>query len=223
QNILLSDQGLVLEEGGINAAESLLIARTLMRPAVYTHHVNRIATSMVQRALIEEYAGKKPDVIHDLMQKDDSALMFALLHSRRKIPAMLAERVYSRNLYKRAIFAGPDLVNVAALQAEVSLHGERRIAAEIARRADVEDWQVLVDIPFLPADLSMGVTVRNRHVVSPLSKFSPVVEALNQMRKAQWRAGVYTPTEVKKQVEEAANEVLHVKKATKQDRLSIVS
>ena len=35
--------GTVLDENGVNAAESLLIARTLMRPSVYFHHVSRRA------------------------------------------------------------------------------------------------------------------------------------------------------------------------------------
>ncbi|MFA5614155.1 MAG: HD domain-containing protein, partial [Methanoculleus sp.] len=34
---ILAGSGIALNEGGINAAESLLIARTLMRPAVYFH------------------------------------------------------------------------------------------------------------------------------------------------------------------------------------------
>ncbi len=51
---VLAESGIALRESGINAAESLLIARTLMRPAVYFHHVSRIATSMFVHALREE-------------------------------------------------------------------------------------------------------------------------------------------------------------------------
>jgi HD superfamily phosphohydrolase len=50
QSTILSDRRLILDESGINAAESLLIARTLMRPAVYLHHVSRIAASMLTLA-----------------------------------------------------------------------------------------------------------------------------------------------------------------------------
>ena len=46
----MSGSGLVLRDSGIIAAESLLIARTLMRPTVYFHHVSRIAETMVKTA-----------------------------------------------------------------------------------------------------------------------------------------------------------------------------
>ncbi|MDD1677628.1 MAG: HD domain-containing protein [Methanomicrobiales archaeon] len=224
QNTLLSEQGLVLAEGGVNAAESLLIARTLMRPAVYVHHVTRIATSMIQRALIEECAERRPAEINLLMRMDDAGLMHALLRSHHPAVVMLSERVYNRNLFKRAVYVGPDQVNVAALRAETpSLQGQRRIAETIADKAGVKEWQVLVDNPPLPADLSMEVKVRNRHTLVHLSEISPLVETLNLTRRAQWRVGVYADPPVRKAVEEAAMEVLHVRKPTKQDRLAMES
>jgi HD superfamily phosphohydrolase len=224
QNTILSAQGLVLDESGLNAAESLLIARTLMRPAVYVHHVTRIATSMIHRALMEECTEMRPAEITSLMRMDDAGLMHALLHSHHQVSRMLAGRVYNRNLYKRAVYVGPDRVNVASLRAETpSLHGQRRIAEVIADKAGVKEWQVLVDIPPLPPDLSMEVKVRNRHALIHLSELSPLVETLNLTRRAQWRVGVYADPVVRKGVEEAAMEVLHVKKATKQDRLAMES
>jgi HD superfamily phosphohydrolase len=224
QNTILSEQGLVLDEGGLNAAESLLIARTLMRPAVYVHHVTRIATSMVQRALVEECEEKRPAEIALLMSMDDAGLLYALLSSRHPSVAGLADRVYNRNLYKRAVYVGPDRVNVASLRAESSsLYGQRRVAEVIAEKAGVQEWQVLVDIPSLPTELTMEVQVRNRHTMIHLSELSPLVETLNMTRRAQWRVGVYADPPVRKRVEEAAVEVLHVKKATKQDRLAMES
>lgn len=224
QSTLLSEQGLALEESGINAAESLLIARTLMRPAVYVHHVSRIATSMLQEALIEECEGKSTEFIESLMKKDDAALILDLIHSESSVVSSLAEGIYTRNLYKRALYAGADKVNVPALQGEATtLRGRKKIGARIADEAGVEEWQVLVDIPPLPPDLSMEVKVRNRHSLMHLSEISPLVDTLNLTRRSQWRIGVYSPSEVRKLVEEAAIEVLHVKKATKQDRLSMIS
>lgn len=224
QNTLLSDQGLILDESGINAAESLLIARTLMRPAVYIHHVTRIATSMLQRALLGLCEGKGPSTIEKYLQMDDASLMHEMLHSEDSVVAMLAERLYGRQLYKRVIYAGPDVVNSAALQGAVAtIKGQRALAEEIAEGAGVEEWEVLVDIPPQPPDLHMEVLVRNRHTVIHLAEISPLVNALNETRKAQWRVGVYAPAEVRKQVERTAIDVLHVKRATKQDRLTIES
>jgi hypothetical protein len=195
-----------------------------MRPAVYVHHVSRIATSMLQEALIEECEGKSTEFIESLMKKDDAALILDLIHSESSVVSSLAEGIYTRNLYKRALYAGADKVNVPALQGEATtLRGRKKIGARIADEAGVEEWQVLVDIPPLPPDLSMEVKVRNRHSLMHLSEISPLVDTLNLTRRSQWRIGVYSPSEVRKLVEEAAIEVLHVKKATKQDRLSMIS
>jgi HD superfamily phosphohydrolase len=193
-----------------------------MRPAVYIHHVTRIATSMIQRSLMEECVEKRPAEIETMMRMDDAGLMHTLLCSPHPGPRDLAERVYHRNLYKRALYVGPSQVNVAALRAEtVSLHGQRRIAEAIADHAGVHEAQVLVDIPPLPPDLSMEVKVRNQHTTIHLSEISPLVETLNLTRRSQWRLGVYADSTIRKRVEEAATEVLHVKKATKQDRLAM--
>ena len=49
----LCDTGIMLDISGVQAAESLLIARTLMRPAVYYHHVSRIAEKMFTMAVYQ--------------------------------------------------------------------------------------------------------------------------------------------------------------------------
>ena len=53
RHLIRYPEGTVLDENGVNAAESLLIARTLMRPTVYYHHVSRIGESMFQLAALE--------------------------------------------------------------------------------------------------------------------------------------------------------------------------
>jgi HD superfamily phosphohydrolase len=220
QSTRMGGEGLILEESGTNAAESLLIARTLMRPAVYIHHVSRIATAMLQRALMEQCAGMPRSYVEGLMGMDDATLMLELLRSDQDTPRRMAKRLYARILFKRAVYAGLDQLNVAALQREAAtLRGGREIARAIAETAGVEDWQVLVDIPPLPSDFSMEVMVQNRTAILHLSDISPLVPTLNDTRRAQWRVGVFSPPEVRKEVEAAALELLHVRKATKQDRL----
>jgi len=40
----------VLAEGNVPTAESLLVARSLMNAVVYRHHVSRVAGAMLERA-----------------------------------------------------------------------------------------------------------------------------------------------------------------------------
>lgn len=48
---MILDDGLVLRSKGVQAAESMLLARYFMYPSVYQHHTTRIANSMFRRCL----------------------------------------------------------------------------------------------------------------------------------------------------------------------------
>jgi HD superfamily phosphohydrolase len=220
RSTVLTENGVALDSSGINAAESLLIARTLMRPVVYYHHVSRIATSMFHLALLSHLKGTGEDV-GALMRTDDALLFTRLLGSPDPVAADLAARLYGRRLYKRAVYVGRDRVNAAAVQGQTSMQDGRQIAGAIAETAGVEPWTVLVDIPSFPTDMSMEVRVRNRHALVGLEEVSPLLTTLNETRRQQWRLGVYTTREQRDKVEQAATEVLHIKRPTQQDRLPI--
>ena len=219
---ILTGSGIALSEGGINAAESLLIARTLMRPAVYFHHVSRIATSMFVHALREEVQNVRGADARELVQMDDAACMERLKHSEHAITRDLARRVYARDLYKRALYVGGDRVNAAALQQDLGPARERSLALAIAETAGVPGDEVLVDIPRLPGTLSMEVRVRNSHAMVDIEEVSPLINTLNDTRRQQWRLGIYTTGEHRHVVEQAATEVLRVKRVTKQDKLVVI-
>ena len=51
------------------------------------------------------------------------------------------------------------------------------------------------------------------------AEISPRLGTLNQTRREQWRLGVYTLPELRDAVAEAAAEVLHIKKPTRQGTL----
>jgi HD superfamily phosphohydrolase len=220
QSSLLSEGGgLGIDESGIAAAESLLIARTLMRSAVYFHHTSRIATSMLNLALCEHVAAGKADP-RTLALLDDGGLCQALGGSASPVARSLLAGLMERRLYKRALYVGRDQVGTSLLTDRPAVGRMRALAREIASAAGREEWEVLVDIAPFPADMSMGVQVRNRGATLDLSLVSPLVNTLNETRRSQWRLGVYAPGEHVPAVERAAVEVLHVKKATRQDTLS---
>jgi len=219
QSSILLESGLGIGESGIQAAESLLIARTLMRPAVYFHHTSRIATSMLTLALCEHAAAGSVDIgANPLM--DDAALCHALATSESPVARSLLDGLMTRRLYKRALYVAKDQVGGSFLTSRPSVKRMRALAAEIAAGAGREAWEVVVDIPPFPTDMSMGVQVRNATTTLDLSLVSPLVNTLNETRRSQWRLGVYAPQEHREAVERAAVGVLHVKKATRQDTLA---
>ena len=218
RNMIRTDNGFALDENGINAAESLLIARTLMRPTVYYHHVSRIGESMFHLA-VKEHLREDKSGGERLLMMDDAACIQALRASPSGIARALMDRIYGRRLFKRALYVGADQVNASAFPSGVTLERSRAFAVSIARAAGVGPETVLVDIPPFPSDMSMGVQVKNRHVVVSFEEISPRMHTLNETRREQWRLGVYTLPEQRDPVSSAAAEILHVKKPTRQDTL----
>jgi HD superfamily phosphohydrolase len=177
---------------------------------------------MFVHALREEVQNTPGTDARELMRMDDAACMERLKHSSCAVTRDLARRVYSRDLYKRALYIGEDRVSAASLQQNLGPAREREIAREIAGAAGVTEDSVLVDIPRLPRALSMEVRVRNSHAMVEIEEVSPLINTLNDTRRQQWRLGVYTVQEHRNVVEQAAMEVLRVKRATKQDKLVVV-
>ncbi|MDD1677310.1 MAG: HD domain-containing protein [Methanomicrobiales archaeon] len=220
QSSIFTEHGIVLEESGINAAESLLIARTLMRPAVYFHHVSRIAASMLKYALLAHRAAGDDSRIQDLARMDDATFLFTLHGSPSSVARDCIGRILRRELYKRAVYVGKEQVS-PELRGKTGIQEGRAMAEEIAAYAGVSPHEVLVDIPRFPTPMTMGVQVRNMHTYAGLEEVSPLVTTLNETRAQQWRLGVYAPQELRARVEAAATEVLHIKKPTKQDKLLV--
>jgi hypothetical protein len=219
RNILLTDDGIVLDENGINAAESLLIARTLMRPTVYYHHVSRIGECMFQLAVLDHLSTSPPGGMERIALLDDAGCMQELRSSKSPVAREMAELIYQRRLYKRAIFAGHDQINAAAYQQGLPPEKSRAVAEEIAEKAGCSAAEILVDIPPMPGDMTLEVQVKNRHARVGFVELFPRLATLNQTRREQWRLGVYTLPKRCDAVAEAATEVLHIKKPTRQDTL----
>jgi hypothetical protein len=219
RNIIRTEDGIVLDENGINAAESLLIARTLMRPTVYYHHVSRIGECMFQQAVIAHLNGNPDGGMEHLIALDDSGCLHELRISESPVARELAGRLYERRLYKRAVYVGQDQVNVVAFQHDWSLEKSRAVAAEIANQAGCTPAEVLLDIPPFPSDMTLEVRVKNQHALVGFVELSPRLQTLNQTRREQWRLGVYTLPACRDAVAEAATAILHIKKPTRQDTL----
>ena len=219
RHLIRTETGTVLDENGVNAAESLLIARTLMRPTVYYHHVSRIGESMFQLAVLEHLKGKGMKSAKNLLHMDDATCLHTLRSSKNPVSSGLAKRLYGRQLYKRALYVGSDQVSIASYLEGMPLLKIREYATRIAEQTGIPDQYVLLDIPSIPSELSLGVRVKNRHAIVSFEEISPRIRTLNATRREQWRLGVYTLPDYREQVFEAACDVLHVKKPTRQDTL----
>lgn len=215
----LSNGEIVLDESGVQAAESLLIARTLMRPAVYYHHVSRIAEKIFSTAVYEQSRTDPTGIMEKMIRMDDAACMQTLLNSEYSDVRHLAEDLYYRRLFKRSLYLGKEEVSASLRLADDSNARERDLAGRIAEQAGVMPREVLVDIPAFPRDMSIKVQIQDRDNLLSLEEVSPLVTTLNETRRTQWRIGVYAPEYVVNEVRMAARELLHIRPPTRQDRL----
>jgi HD superfamily phosphohydrolase len=182
------DGELVLGEGNVQTAESLLVARALMNPTVYNHHVSRIGKAMLQRGTERLLAESDLDG-RELRRMDDHDLLVALRDEEATRED--ARRLSARDLYKRAIWA--EMANVPAELLDAD-HGTIRAAeADIAAAADVDPEDVLLDVPARPALTESSTRVVVSGEIRPLRAHSTLVGALELVQNEQWRMVLYEP------------------------------
>ncbi len=194
---------LVLDEGNVQTAESLLLARALMNPVVYTHPVARISKAMLRRAAAD-LLDETSVTATDLRRMDDHDFLAAL--RRCSATAELSRRYDERDLYKRAVWAEyddvPESIHYADHDTEASL--EREIAAE----AGLDREDVILDVPPEPSMRESTARVTVNGEVRRLERQSPLVSALRTAQRNQWRLGVYAPAAASDRVGRAAADVL---------------
>jgi HD superfamily phosphohydrolase len=174
---------------------------------------------MFQIAMLDHLATQPAGGCEQICTLDDAECMHVLKHSKSALAREMAARLYGRRLYKRAVYAGQDQVNMAAFQTGWSLERSREVAGDIAGMAGCRAADVLVDIPPVPGDMSLEVQVKNRHALVGFGELYPRLQMLNQTRREQWRLGVYSLPEYREAVADAASEILHIKKPTRQNTL----
>jgi len=209
RELAIHDGELVLDEGNVQTAESLLLARALMNPTVYNHHVARISKAMLRRA-VERLLDASDVTPAELRRMDDPGLRVALRDCDAS--ADFADRIDRRSLYKRAVWA--ELADVTgggfAEDSVVSADHEtrRELERDVAARAGVERDHVLLDVQARPRMRESDTRVLVNGDARRLDEQSTLVRALQMAQREQWRLGVYAPREHTDAVGRAAVDVL---------------
>ncbi|WP_254840824.1 HD domain-containing protein [Natronomonas marina] len=194
---------LVLAEGNVQTAESLLLARGLMNPVVYNHHVARISKAMLRRAtetLLEASAATAEEV----RRMDDRDLTVALRECAAT--AEFARALDTRDLYKRAVWA--ELADVPDDIVDADHETVREFERDIADHAGVDADDVILDVPSRPKMRESTSRVVVNGEVRKLGSQSTLVKALRRAGREQWRLGVYAPDPLTDRVGGAAENVL---------------
>ncbi len=199
------DGDLVLAPGNVETAESLLLARALMNPTVYNHHVARISKTMLRRA-VERYLDASDVSPGTVRRMDDHTLLVRL--REHDASAELGRRLRERDLYKRAVWAEYDDVPPRIHRAS---HEELRgLEAELTEAAGLGATDVVIDRPPEPTMRETDSRVMVGSEVHRLEDRSPLVRALRSIQRDQWRFGVYAPVAHLETVAGTAREVLEL-------------
>lgn len=177
----------LVEEGALEASESLLIARFMMFSTVYLHHTVRIASAMLARSLetaIEE-EGLDPKTLLSL--GDSEAL---LLLSKKKKAGKYAQAIMDRNLYKQVYALSPS---------KISEKDKGKTEAELSALAGCD---IIIDIP--PAFFKLsGFSVRmHSGKMEEIGKISELVRALKFAEESRKKALVLAPEKCREKSEE---------------------
>jgi hypothetical protein len=190
----------VIEWGGIEAAESLLIARFLMFSSVYYHHAVRIASAMLGRA-VEFALDDKTISVDELLRCNDAELGAALEMGERS--GELMRRIRNRELYKRAYELEFYRLNNRGKKLLKS-HQEIEEAEErIRKKSGVEDV-ILESRPGYDEKFGESrVTILKDYKEYPLESLSDIVGAIKRTEERRRRAIIACPKEDKKRVASA--------------------
>ncbi|MDY6775566.1 MAG: HD domain-containing protein [Halobacteria archaeon] len=184
----LHDGDLVLGEGNVQTAEALLIARSLMHPTVYSHHVARISKAMLKRATrrLVETTDLTGD---DVRRMDDHQLVVSLRQSPET--ADLGRRIVERRLYKRAVWEPYQrLPNSVEDGASV-----RDFEDEIGSEAGVDPRRIILDVSPPPEIDETSASVLVDGDKKTIDEASRLVGDLRASLVDQWKYGVYCPQE----------------------------
>ncbi|OUJ18666.1 HD superfamily phosphohydrolase [Methanonatronarchaeum thermophilum] len=202
------DGDLIVQEGGLQAAESLLVSRFLMQPTVYFHHASRIAEKMVMSAV--EVALENGFLDGDEFRRMFDFEVLLKLREVGGFPGEMVRRVLDRDLYKRAVEVDRFYIGggcVDRLEKDVGFR--REMEDVIARDAGVEN--VIIDVPPTVGMEELKTKVLDGGVVKSLEEVSRIVDILDDAQSDQWKFRVYSPGGSIDVVNEVAKEHLDFK------------
>lgn len=192
-NMLLEDN-LMLKRKGVQAAESMLLARYFMYPSVYQHHTTRIINSMFRRCLYKLFETKVVDP-ENIYLYDDLDIISAARAQKGYIKDMI-QRIDNRSLYKTVYSLKLDDITNPESVFEIDEPGIRKIEREISEDMKVSEEIIIMDIPEYPSFQEMStLVVLDENEIKKLGEISSIVSALNEARFNHADLCIYLPEE----------------------------
>ncbi len=185
---------IMLREGGLEAAESLLIARFMMFSTVYLHKTVRISAALFHRALDRAITAKEldPKLMPNIADDELMALLSSYPSSKK-----YADMLVQRNLYKEAY----------SLDSEAFSHlrsGIKDLEQEISEKAGCE---VIMEYPtgfFKPVEFKVHL---DNGEFSTISEISDLIRALKLSEDRRRKLLVLCPEKDREKVRKISEKV----------------
>jgi len=204
---------IVIERGGVVAAEGLMVSRALMYTSVYFNKTVRIAEMMLSKAV------ELSDIdMRTLHLTDDPELREELIE-QGGTPSKMIRSLMHRRLYKKAFSAySMDLgeEQIGNLVKYSKYGNKKKLEDEIAEDAGIDYSEVIVDIPSRSSLLSTAkigktdVSIYYDGRVRPITRISPVAKALQSRDTFDWAIMVSSPERHTEKVKRAASSILNL-------------
>lgn len=174
-NMILDDQ-LIIKRKGIQAAESMLLARYFMYPSVYQHHTTRIVNRMFQRCLETLFHGEviNPEYIY----KYDDLDVISAARANEGYAHDMIQRIDNRDLFKTVYSLKLDEISDYRSVFNISDSDARKVELEVSEDLDISTDHIILDVPKCPSFDEMSTLVSLDGVKVELGRISMLVKAL---------------------------------------------
>ncbi|HEX7467223.1 MAG TPA: HD domain-containing protein [Methanobacterium sp.] len=191
-NMKLEDN-LILKAKGVQAAESMLLARYFMYPSVYQHHTTRIINSMFRRCLNQLFIEGhiKPEKIY---KYDDSDIISTARNQKGPISDMM-HRLDNRKLFKTVYSLKLDELENPNAVFKIEDKKIKSYEHEISEELDIPPEYVIIDVPDYPSFDEMKTNVSSNGDLVNLSDISTIVRTLRDARFNHADLCIYLPEE----------------------------
>jgi HD superfamily phosphohydrolase len=192
-NMVLEDN-LMLKRKGVQAAESMLLARYFMYPSVYQHHTTRIINAMFRRCLKELFDIGMVNQ-EEIYLFDDLDIISAARAQEGYAQEMI-KRLDNRAIYKTVYSLKLEEIKKPASVFQLSNKKIKEIEEKISEILGIEPEYIIVDKPEYPTFHEMSTLVAiNGSKVKKLGEISSIVSALNEARFNHADLCIYLPEE----------------------------
>ena len=187
------DNNLILKSKGVQAAESMLLARYFMYPSVYQHHTTRIINAMFRRCLKQLF--EEDCIDPEKIYKYDDADIIITARYQKGFIGDIMHRLDNRKLFKTVYSKKLDELDNPNAVFKIDPKKIQLFEREISEELDVPEEYVIIDVPDYPSFDEMKTLVGNNGDYVNLSKISTIVRTLRDARFNHADLCVYLPEE----------------------------